>query len=454
MRVSSSAVLGCALLFIAPTLAYLPTNVRASKGRIYMKEKTQRVVVTGLGPISAVGIGKDDFWKALLEGKCGIDKISGFDPSGLTCQIGAEVKGFDAKPYFKDKKSAVRNDRVTLMGVAASRIAVDDARLDLATVEGERFGVVVGSAFGGLQTLETQIQSMNEKGPGAVSPFAVPMLLSNLISGVIALENGAKGPNYVVNSACAASTHALGLAYAHIAHGEADVCLAGGAEAAVTPFGYAGFCSMKAMATKYNDNPSQGSRPFDKDRCGFVMGEGAGMLVLESLEHAQKRGAHIYAEVAGFGQACDAHHITTPHPEGAGLAKAITLALDDAGLDKGDLTYINAHGTSTAYNDKFETLAVKKALGEENAKRMYLSSTKGSTGHTLGAAGGLEAIATVLAIETLTLPPTINYETPDPDCDLNVVPNKPIKVAEIKAAASQSAGFGGHDSVVIFKPFK
>ena len=419
-----------------------------------MKADRTRVVVTGLGPISAIGIGKDDFWNALIEGKTGIDKITRFDTEGFGCQIGAEVKDFDPKPYFKDRKATVRNDRVTLMGVAASRIAVDDAKLDTETVDGERFGVVVGSAFGGLQTLETQINELNTKGPSKVSPLAVPMLLSNLISGAIALEMGAKGPNYVVNSACAASTHALGLAFAHIASGEADVVLAGGAEAAVTPFGFAGFCSMKAMATKFNDNPKKASRPFDKDRAGFVMGEGAGMVVLESLEHAQKRGAYIYAEVAGFGQACDAHHITTPHPEGAGLAKAITLALEDAGLAKEDLTYINAHGTSTAYNDKFETLAVKKALGEDVAKKMYISSTKGATGHTLGAAGGLEAIATVKAIETLTLPPTINYETADPDCDLNVVPNKAIKVAEIKAAASQSAGFGGHDSVVIFKPFK
>lgn len=414
--------------------------------------ESQRVVVTGLGPVSAVGIGLNEFWTSLVDGKTGIDRISGFDPEPFACQIGAEIKGFDPKTYFKDKKSALRNDRYTQLGVAASKLAMEDAGLDASGLRPERFGVIMGTAFGGLGTLETQIREMDKGGPAKVSPFAVPMLLGNTISGIIAIELGALGPNYAVLSACAAATHAMGVAYKTIKSGEADVIISGGSEAAMTPFGFAGFCSLKAMATKFNDSPAKGSRPFDKDRGGFVMGEGAGALVLESYEHAKQRGARIYAELAGFGASCDAHHITTPHPEGAGLAAALEAALSSGGVRKEEVTYINAHGTSTAYNDKFETMAIKRVFGDDLASKLYVSSTKGATGHTLGAAGGLEAIAAVQAIATKTLPPTINLQTPDPDCDLNYVPNKAVTLPEVKATISQNLGFGGHNGVVVFRP--
>ena len=416
----------------------------------------KRVVVTGLGPVSAVGTGNNEFWNNLIDGQTGIDTVSAFDPLPFASQIGGQVKDFDATLYMKDPKSAVRNDRYTLLGVGGAKIAAEDAGLTeeaISKMESSRFGVIFGTAMGGISTLDQQIRVLEEKGPRGVSPLAIPMLLGNTVSGIIGIELGFKGPNFVVMSACAAATHALGVAFNAIRNGEADVVISGGSEAPITPFGYAGFCAMKAMCTKFNDNPKAGSRPFDKDRCGFVMGEGAGVLVLEELEHAKKRGAKIYAELAGYGATCDAHHITMPHPEGVGLGTAIDIALKDGNIRKEEVDYINAHGTSTPYNDKFETAAIKKAFGEELAYKINISSTKGATGHTLGAAGGLEAIAAVKAIETGVIPPTLNYETHDPDCDLNITPNKSIK-REVKAALSSNLGFGGHNGVVAFTKYK
>mmetsp|Transcript_4198 Transcript_4198/g.6259 ORF Transcript_4198/g.6259 Transcript_4198/m.6259 type:complete len:312 (-) Transcript_4198:64-999(-) len=310
---------------------------------------------------------------------------------------------------------------------------------------------MIGSAMGGVKTYEEQMLKLDKSGPGRVSPFLIPAFLGNTASGIVGIEVGAKGPNFGIVSACAAATHCIGEAMQAIQTGQADMMLAGGSEAGITPLSFAGFCSMNAMAKNFNDQPKKASRPFDSDRCGFVMAEGAGVILIESEEHAIKRGAKIYCELAGYGASCDAHHITTPQPEGAGLAQALEMALESAGVDKSDVTYVNAHGTSTAYNDKFETLALKRVFGEEGAKKLKISSTKGITGHALGAAGGYEAVACVKAIETGWVPPTINYETPDPDCDLDYVPNEKQNLGDVKVAVSNNLGFGGHNGVILFK---
>jgi len=414
-----------------------------------MAATEKRIVVTGLGTVTALGSG-DQFWDNLLAGESGIDTITAFDASRFPTTIGAECKDFDAKKYFDNVKNIKATDRYTHFAVAASRMAIEDGGLDLGAIDQARFGVVVGSAFGGMDTFEKQTLNL-DKGK-KVSPFTIPQLLGNTASGMIAIELGCQGPNYGVASACAAGSHAMGTALRHLQNGEADMMLTGGAEAAITPLSFGGFSAMKAMCSKYNDNPKASSRPFDAGRAGFVMGEGAGVLLLETEEHAKARGAKIYCELAGYSATCDAHHITTPHPEGRGLSECLRLALEDGGVAPEDVAYINAHGTSTAYNDKFETMAYKKVFGD-HAPNLLISSTKSMTGHTLGAAGGIEAAVCVKVLQTGDVPPTINYQDPDPECDLNYTPNTAGKVSAPKAVVSDNLGFGGHNAALVFKAY-
>jgi 3-oxoacyl-[acyl-carrier-protein] synthase II len=408
-----------------------------------------RVVVTGLGAVTSLGHNVPDFWAALLAGRSGIRRIERFDITDYPCKVGAEVRDWDPAK-FMDPKEVRRNDRYTHFAVVAALQAMADANLTAAQTDPDRMGVIVGSGIGGLETIGKQSKALFDGGPRKVSPFMIPSLISNMAAGVIAIATGAKGPNYGVVSACATGTHALGASLRAMQFGEADVMIAGGSEAAITNLGYGGFCAMRAMSTNFNDQPERASRPFDKLRDGFVMGEGAGVLVLETLEHARKRGARIYAELVGYAATCDAHHITSPDPTGGGLARALRTALKTAGLAPSDVDYINAHGTSTPYNDKFETMAVKTVFGEQ-ARKIPMSSTKSMTGHLLGAAGGIEAIICLKAIQSGEIPPTINLEEQDvPDCDLDYVPN--VKRAhKTRVALSSNLGFGGHNAVVIFK---
>lgn len=373
-----------------------------------------------------------------------------FDVSDMSTKIAAEVNDFDPVRYI-DKKEARRMDRFAQFALATAKIAVDDAKLDLEKEDRERIGVVLGCGIGGVSTFEQQKETLLNKGPGRVSPFFVPMLISNLGAGNISINMKLQGPSSTVVTACASATDAVGQAFRLLQHGQVDVCLAGGTEAPLTPLAFAGFCSMRAMSTR-NDEPTRASRPFDKDRDGFVMGEGAGILVLETLDHALKRGAHIYAEVAGYGSNCDAYHITTPAPGGAGAAKAMTIAIKDAGLTPADISYINAHGTSTDANDASESAAIKSVFGA-NAKDVAISSTKSMTGHLMGAAGAIELIACAKAIEEDIVPPTINYETPDPECDLDYVPNEARRL-QVKTAMSNTFGFGGHNATVVLKKYE
>jgi 3-oxoacyl-[acyl-carrier-protein] synthase II len=410
-----------------------------------------RVVVTGLGVVTSIGHNATDFWQSLLAGRSGIDRVTRFDPTDYPCKVGAEVRDWDPA-QFMDGKEVKRNDRFTHFAVVASTQALADAGLAKGgtDLDPDRFGVIIGSGIGGLETIGKQAKALFDGGPRKVSPFMIPSLISNMAAGVVAIAVGAKGPNFSVVSACSTGTHALGMAYWHLLRGEADVMLAGGSEAAITNLGFGGFCAMRAMSTNFNDQPSRSSRPFDKGRDGFVMGEGAGVLVLETLEHARKRGARIYCELAGYASTCDAYHITSPDPQGTGLAKALQKALKDARLEPSQIDYINAHGTSTPYNDKFETMAVKSVFGEY-APKIPMSSTKSMTGPLLGAAGGIEAAVCVKAIETGEVPPTINLEEPDlPDCDLDYVPNVK-RAVKVRTALSSNLGFGGHNAVVVFK---
>jgi 3-oxoacyl-[acyl-carrier-protein] synthase II len=407
----------------------------------------RRVVVTGMGVVASLGHNVADFWAALLAGRCGIDRVSIFDPKDHTCQIGAEVRNFDAAAHM-DAKEVRRNDRYTHFGFAAAKQAVADAKLDVTKEDLDRVGVIIGSGIGGMWTIENQHKVMIERGPRKVSPFMIPALISNMCSGLVAIELGARGPNFSVVSACATATHAIGESFRMIRAGDADVMVCGGAEAAITPLAYAGFCSMKAMSTN-NDNPQKASRPFDLNRDGFIMGEGSGILVLESLEHAQARGAHIYCELAGYAATCDAFHITQPDPEGKGLSQAMSRALKDAKLRPDQIDYINAHGTSTPYNDKFETLAIKKVFGE-SARKVAVSSTKSMTGHLLGAAGAIEAVVSVKTIESGEIAPTINLENPDPDCDLDYVPNVK-RAAKVNTVLTNNLGFGGQNAALVFQ---
>lgn len=408
---------------------------------------SRRVVITGLGVVASIGHDVDTFWASLLAGRGGIHRVTLFDPSELACQIGAEVRDWEAAKHM-DPKEARRNDRYTHFGFVAAKQAVADAGLDMAREDGDRVGVVIGSGIGGMWTYESQLKVLAERGPRKVSPFTIPSLIGNMCSGLVAIELGARGPNFGVVSACATGTHALGEAAHMIRRGDADVMVAGGSEAAITPFAYASFCSMKAMSTR-NDLPEKACRPFDKGRDGFIMGEGAGVLVLESLEHAQARGARIYCELAGYAATSDAFHITQPDPEGKGLSMAMTRALKSAGVAPDAIDYINAHGTSTPYNDKFETLAVKKVFGD-HARRVAISSTKSMTGHLLGAAGGIESVICAKTIQTGRIAPTINLEDPDPECDLDYVPNV-AREAKVRAVLSNNLGFGGQNAAVVFR---
>jgi len=457
----------CTLLVIFASLSnyagafsnYYSTRIRSSKMQLYMTAK-KRVVVTGLGVVSGCGIGHKDFFDACLDGKSSVDRVHRFDASAYPCQIASEVPDemFNVDEYFVNRKNIRSNDRYTHFAVAAARMALKDANIpdEPKTLPNpERIGVMVGSAFGGMETFERETLKLAKKPERPkVSPFTIPAILGNTASGVIGIETGARGPNYGIVSACASGTHSIGEAMGIIIDGHADQMIAGGTEATITPLCFAGFCAMKAMQTNYNNNPKAGSRPFDAERGGFVMGEGAGVVVLESLESAQDRGAKIYCELIGYGSTCDAHHITTPAPGGRGLAAAMEMCLNMSQLDRKDVSYVNAHGTSTSYNDKFETMAIKTVFGDSvKTDNFVVSSTKCVTGHTLGAAGGLEAIVAAKSIYHDVVPPTINYETPDPDCDLNYVPNKKCEM-KVKAAMSTSLGFGGHNAAILFKKYE
>ena len=409
-----------------------------------------RVVVTGLGAVTPLGIGWQNFWQSLIDGRNGIGKITRFDPTEFTAQIAGEVTDFDPVQFI-DKKEVKRMDRYTQFALAATRLALEDSKLDLATVDSNRAGVYVGSGIGGMETLHNQYEKLFTKGASRISPFFIPMMIANMAAGNVAIALKLHGPCECIVTACASGTNAIGNAFRVIQHGEADFMFAGGSEAAISPAGVSGFAAMKALCSDHNDDPAHASRPFDKNRSGFVMGEGAGIVLLEDLNHALKRGAHIYAEIVGYGRNDDAYHITTPAPGGKTQAACMKLALDDAGLKPEEIDYINAHGTSTQFNDRGETEAIKILFGD-HAYKLAVSSTKSMTGHMLGAAGGVEAIATVLSIENNIVHPTINYETPDEGLDLNYVPNK-AQTLNVNAAISNSFGFGGHNACVAFKKF-
>ena len=410
--------------------------------------ENRRVVVTGLGVVSPVGSTLDSFWAAIQAGENGIVPITYFDTAAFDTKFAGQVKGFNVED-FMSKKEARHLDPFCHYGIAAAKMAVDDSGLDMAKEDALRVGVVAASGVGGLQVLQEQMEVFIAKGPSRFSPFMIPQMISNIISGYIAIDHHLNGPNFGVVSACATATHSIGESLRILQHNEADVMLAGGTEAPLCALGVGGFCAMRALSTR-NDDPARASRPFDANRDGFVIGEGAGVLVLEEYEHAKKRGAKIYCELAGYGRTCDAYHITAPDSEGKGAARGMQLAFEDAGLRAEEIDYINAHGTSTELNDKCETLAIKVALGLDNAKKVAISSTKSMTGHLLGAAGAVESVVCALAIQNGVVPPTINYETPDPACDLDYVPNhaRPMKV---KACLNNSLGFGGHNATLCFK---
>jgi 3-oxoacyl-[acyl-carrier-protein] synthase II len=410
----------------------------------------RRVVVTGVGAVTPVGNTAEEFWAALIQGKSGIGPVTRFDASPLPTRIAGEVKGFDSLRYI-DKKDDRKFDPFLKYAIACAVMAVEDAGLNVERVDRDRFGVLVGSGIGGITTLLETHKTLLEKGPDRVSPFFIPMLIINMASGLISMRFGARGPNSSIVTACATGNHAIGDAMKIIQRDDADVMIAGGSEAIILPLTFAGFCQMKAMSIR-NDDPTHASRPFDAARDGFVCGEGGGLLVLESLGHALARDARIYAEVVGYGMTGDAYHMTAPDPEADGAARAMTLAVRDAGIEPSTVGYINAHGTSTPYNDKSETMAIKRVFGE-HARKLAVSSTKSMTGHLLGAAGGIEAIATTLAIHHGVLPPTINYENPDPDCDLDYVPNQARK-QDVEIALSNAFGFGGTNATLVFRKYR
>ncbi|MCM8525818.1 MAG: beta-ketoacyl-ACP synthase II [Lentisphaeraceae bacterium] len=409
----------------------------------------RRVVITGIGVIASNGNNVTEFWDALKSGKSGIDRITGFDPSEYRCQIAGEVKGFDIDEYF-GKKEARGMDRFCHFALKAADEAIEMAGVSSDKTDPHRIGVLIGSGIGGLKTLEENVESLIEKGPKRVSPMLIPKMIGDMSSGLVSIRHGFRGPNYTAVSACASGTHAIGEAWWTIKRGDADIMITGGAEAAITPVGIAGFASMRAMSTR-NEDPQAASRPFDQDRDGFVMAEGSGILVLESLESAQARGAEIIAEFIGYGATGDASHITAPAADGSGASRAIEMAIKHAGISKEDVTYINAHGTSTPYNDKFETLAIKNVFGDR-AYKIPVSSTKSMTGHALGTAGAWETITCALAVKNNVVPPTINYTTPDPDCDLDYVPNE-AREAEMNVALNINLGFGGHNATGLVKKF-
>jgi 3-oxoacyl-[acyl-carrier-protein] synthase II len=410
----------------------------------------RRVVITGLGVVSPLGNDLGTFWTNLLAGKCGIGPITSFDVSNYETKIAAEVKNFDPAPAFPSPKEIRRTDRFAQYGVHAAWQALRDAGLNGDQPDRDEIGVFIGSGIGGLFTTAEQHKILLERGPSRLSPFMIPMLISNMASGLVSMFFNLRGPNFATCSACATANHALGEAWRTLKMGDAKVMLAGGAEATIMEIGIGGFCAMKAMSTR-NDDPQHSSRPFDKERDGFVMGEGAGVVVLEEYEHARARGARIYAEFSGYGNTADAHHLTAPSPGGEGAARCMKIALRTAGLNPQDITYINAHGTSTPQGDIAETEAIKVVFGE-HARKLAVSSTKGATGHMLGAAGAVEMVVCAKAIETDTLPPTINYEVPDPQCDLDYVPNTARKT-KVNGIVNNSFGFGGHNASLIAKKF-
>jgi 3-oxoacyl-[acyl-carrier-protein] synthase II len=410
----------------------------------------RRVVVTGLGVVTPVGNDLKTFWQNLVTSQCGIDKIASFDASAFATQIAGEVKNFDPTPAFPSPKEIRRTDRYSQFGVYAAWSALKDSGLDLEKENLDEVGVFLGSGIGGLQTTSEQLKILFERGPGRLSPFMIPMLISNMASGLVSMYFNLRGPNFATCSACATANHAIGEAWRTIKMGDAQVMLAGGAEATVVPIGIGGFCAMRAMSTR-NDDPKTASRPFDKERDGFVMGEGAGVIILEELEHAKKRGAQIYCEIVGYGNTADAHHLTAPSPGGEGAARCMKMALRSGGLNPTDISYINAHGTSTPVGDVCETQAVKTVFGD-HAKKLVVSSTKGATGHMLGAAGAVEMTACALALKHNIVPPTINLQNPDPECDLDYVPNT-AREMQVNAIVNNSFGFGGHNSTIAAKKF-
>ncbi len=410
----------------------------------------RRVVVTGMGLISALGNNLRSTWEALLAGKPGVGRISRFDASAFDTQIAAEVKDFD--PYvWIEKKETRRQDLFTQYAMATSIMATEDSRIDIEIEDANRIGVIIGSGIGGIATHEDQNRRYLEGGPSRISPFYIPMMIPDMASGIVSMRFGARGPNYCTVSACASSAHAIGDAFRLIKHGDADVMIAGGTEAAVTEMSIGGFAAMKAMSTR-NDEPERASRPFDAERDGFVLGEGAGMVILEELDRARDRGATIYAEVVGIGMTADAHHITAPSPHGEGAARAMKRALEEADLDAEEVDYINAHGTSTPLNDAYETEAIKTVFGD-HAYELMVGSTKSMTGHLLGGAGGLEFVITSMVLAEGRVPPTINYDNPDPACDLDYVPNE-MRQRPVRAALTNSFGFGGHNATLALKRFE
>lgn len=411
----------------------------------------RRVVITGLGVITPIGNSVNEFWASLLEGKSGVSRLTAFDSSSFSCQIAAEVKNFNPSEFMSDK-DVRRLDKFVQFGLAASKYAVLDSGLILDKEDKTRIGVIVGSGIGGLHTIEKEysgyVRRGPEKGPSKITPFLIPMLIVNMAAGQISIAFGLKGPNAACVTACASGNNALGDAFKIIQRGDADIMVAGGAEGAITPMGFGGFCSLKALSLR-NNEPQKASRPFDKNRDGFVMGEGAGILILEEYEHAKKRSANIYCEIAGYGMSGDAYHMTAPDPTGDGAKRCMQSALSDAKLNIDEIDYINAHGTSTKLNDKIETLAIKNTF-KDHAKKIPVSSTKSMMGHLLGAAGGAEAAVCALAIKHNIIPPTINYDEPDPECDLDYVPNKPREL-KVDATISNALGFGGHNATIVLK---
>ncbi len=412
--------------------------------------RERRVVITGLGAITSIGNDLHSFWKGLIEGKNGIQRITKFDAEEFASKIAAEVKEFNTDQYI-DPKEARKMDPFTRFGLAAGEMAVKDSGLNPEKTDLTRVGTLISSGIGGMDVYHEEHKKLLEKGPRRVSPFFIPMMIPDITSGHLSIKYGFMGPNYCTVSACASSAHALGVSYMHIQNGDADIMIAGGSESVMTPMAFAGFCSMKALSFR-NDDPAHASRPFDKERDGFVMGEGSGVLVLEELEHAKKRGAQIYAELAGYGFTGDAFHITAPHENGTGAVLAMKRALEVAGVTLDKVDYINAHGTSTPPNDRIETKAIKTFFGD-HAKKLMISSNKSMIGHLLGAAGAVEAIATVMTIKNGIIPPTMNYEFPDPDCDLDYTPNE-SRTKAVGVALSNSFGFGGHNASLCFKRFE
>lgn len=409
----------------------------------------RRVVITGLGAVTPIGIGKDEFWDSLIQGRSGIGPITRFNTDDFSSKIAAELKDFNPEDFL-DKKEARRMDRFAQYAVAAAKLAIEDGNIDLDKIDKDNVGVVLGTGIGGVETIEGEHTKLLNRGPNRVSPLFVPMMIANMGAAQVSMNLGFKGSTMTITTACASGTHAIGESFRMIKEGNTDMVLSGGAEASITPLSVAGFCSMKALSTR-NDDYHKACRPFDKERDGFIMGEGAGVLVLEELNHALNRGATIYGEIVGYGSTSDAFHITQPDPEAIGATNAMRLALEEGRVNKGEIGYINAHGTSTYFNDKLETLAIKK-LFEDHAYKINISSTKSMTGHLLGAAGGVEAIASILALKTSIIPPTINYENPDEECDLNYTPNKAVE-RDIEYALSNSLGFGGHNASLLFKKY-